>query len=361
MTNVAIFFVENTIFVTKPNSKIMKRIFFAILLLCNLTFVANQAVAKQPIKIIFDTDMGNDVDDVVALDMLYKYLDEGAIDLLGVISSKREGGSVKLIDAMNTLYGYPNIPVGIVKTYPEEGYVCEDKTLNYADYTVNAHNYKHTITDWDAVEDGYKLIRKLLAAQPDKSVTFVTVGFSTNMARLLQSKGDEYSPLDGKMLMAQKAEKVVIMAGNFHERKKEYNIYKDHYAAVRFVAECPVPMYFTDFALGKSVLYPYQTVENGFKYTENHPLVVAFNYYSKMPYNRPLWDPTAVLFAVEGHKGYASLSKSGYVTVDYASITDFTVDKQSNRYYYKFNDKQRAAMVRRIVELTMRTPKNLNK
>ena len=339
----------------------MKRIFFAILLLCNLTFVANQAVAKQPIKIIFDTDMGNDVDDVVALDMLYKYLDEGAIDLLGVISSKREGGSVKLIDAMNTLYGYPNIPVGIVKTYPEEGYVCEDKTLNYADYTVNAHNYKHTITDWDAVEDGYKLIRKLLAAQPDKSVTFVTVGFSTNMARLLQSKGDEYSPLDGKMLMAQKAEKVVIMAGNFHERKKEYNIYKDHYAAVRFVAECPVPMYFTDFALGKSVLYPYQTVENGFKYTENHPLVVAFNYYSKMPYNRPLWDPTVVLFAVEGHKGYASLSKSGYVTVDYASITDFTVDKQSNRYYYKFNDKQRAAMVRRIVELTMRTPKNLNK
>ena len=339
----------------------MKRIFFAILLLCNLTFVANQAVAKQPIKIIFDTDMGNDVDDVVALDMLYKYLDEGAIDLLGVISSKREGGSVKLIDAMNTLYGYPNIPVGIVKTYPEEGYVCEDKKLNYADYTVSAHNYKHTITDWDAVEDGYKLIRKLLAAQPDKSVTFVTVGFSTNMARLLQSKGDEYSSLDGKMLMAQKAEKVVIMAGNFHERKKEYNIYKDHYAAVRFVAECPVPMYFTDFALGKSVLYPYQTVENGFKYTENHPLVVAFNYYSKMPYNRPLWDPTAVLFAVEGHKGYASLSKSGYVTVDYASITDFTVDKQSNRYYYKFNDKQRAAMVRRIVELTMRTPKNLNK
>ena len=345
----------------KPNSKIMKRIFFAILLLCNLTFVANQAIAKEPIKIIFDTDMGNDVDDVVALDMLYKYLDEGAIDLLGIISSKREGGSVKLIDAMNTLYGYPNIPVGIVKTYPEEGYVCEDKTLNYADYTVNAHNYKHTITDWDAVEDGYKLIRKLLAAQPDKSVTFVTVGFSTNMARLLQSKGDEYSPLDGKSLMAQKAEKVVIMAGNFHERKKEYNIYKDHYAAVRFVAECPVPMYFTDFALGKSVLYPYQTVENGFKYVENHPLVVAFNYYSKMPYNRPLWDPTAVLFAVEGHKGYASLSKSGYVTVDYASITAFTEDKHSNRYYYKFNDKQRAAMVRRIVELTMRTPKKLNK
>ena len=336
----------------------MKKLLIAIVALFTATFYTN---AAEPIKIIFDTDMGNDVDDVVALDMFYKYMDEGKVDLLGIISSKREGGSVKFIDAMNTLYGYPNIPVGIVKTYPEEGYVCTDKRLNYADYTVNAHNYKHTITDWNAVEDGYKLIRKLLASQSDKSVTFVTVGFSTNMTRLLASAADEYSPLDGKSLMAQKAEKVVIMAGNFHERKKEYNVYKDHYAAVRFFAECPVPMYFSDVVLGKSTLYPYQTVENGFKYTENHPLVVAFNYYAQMPYNRPLWDPTAVLFAVEGHKGYASLSKSGYVTVDQASITDFTEDKSSNRYYYKVNDKQRAAIVRRIVELTERTPKIFQK
>ena len=336
----------------------MKKLLIAIVALFTATFYTN---AAEPIKIIFDTDMGNDVDDVVALDMFYKYMDEGKVDLLGIISSKREGGSVKFIDAMNTLYGYPNIPVGIVKTYPEEGYVCTDKRLNYADYTVSAHNYKHTITDWNAVEDGYKLIRKLLASQPDKSVTFVTVGFSTNMTRLLASAADEYSPLDGKSLMAQKAEKVVIMAGNFHERKKEYNVYKDHFAAVRFFAECPVPMYFSDVVLGKSTLYPYQTVENGFKYTENHPLVVAFNYYAQMPYNRPLWDPTAVLFAVEGHKGYASLSKSGYLTVDQASITDFTEDKSSNRYYYKVNDKQRAAIVRRIVELTERTPKIFQK
>lgn len=336
----------------------MKKLLLSILLSICLTSAVS---AAKPVKIIFDTDMGNDVDDVVALDMLYKYLDEGAIELLGVISSKRESGSVKFIDAMNTLYGYPNIPIGIVKTYPEEGYLCTDKRLNYADYTVDAHNYPHTITDWDAVPDGYKLIRKLLSEQPDKSVTFVTVGFSTNMARLLSSKGDEYSALDGKTLMERKAHRVVIMAGNFHEAKKEYNIYKDHFAATRFITECPVPMYFSDYALGKSTLYPYQTVYEGFKYTENHPLVVAFHYYAEMPYNRPLWDPTAVLFAVEGHKGYASLSKSGYVTVDQKDITDFTEDRLSNRRYYKVNDKQRAAIVRRIVELTLRTPKNFQK
>ena len=333
----------------------MKKLILALTVAFATIFAVH---AAEPVKIIFDTDMGNDVDDVVALDMLYKYVDEGTIDLLGILSSKRELGSIKFIDAMNTIYGHPNIPIGIVKTYPEEGYVCEDKRLNYADYTVAQHNYPHTIKDWDGVEDGYKLLRKLLSKQEDGSVTLVMVGFSTNLDRMIASGADEYSELDGITLLAKKVEKVVIMAGNFHEKKKEYNVYKDHYAAVRFFAQCPVPMYFSDYALGKSTLYPYQTVYEGFKYYNNHPLPVSFHYYAQMPYNRPLWDPTAVLFAAEGHKGYASLSKRGYVTVDQKSITDFTVDKHSNRQYYEVNDAQRAAIVRRVVELTMRSPKN---
>ena len=82
----------------------MKKFFVAVIMV--VAAVATLRAA-EPVKIIFDTDMGNDVDDVVALDMLYKYLDEGAIELLGIISSKREEGSIKFIDAMNTLYGYP--------------------------------------------------------------------------------------------------------------------------------------------------------------------------------------------------------------------------------------------------------------
>ncbi|MBR5886552.1 MAG: nucleoside hydrolase, partial [Alistipes sp.] len=74
----------------------MKKIFIALSLLLAATF---NAIAAEPIKVIFDTDMGNDVDDVVALDMFYKYLDAGQVDLLGIISSKRELGSVKFIDA----------------------------------------------------------------------------------------------------------------------------------------------------------------------------------------------------------------------------------------------------------------------
>ena len=338
----------------------MKKLLLVIMALFALS---TAEAGKKPIKIIFDTDMGNDVDDVVALDMLYKYQDEGTIDLLGVLSSKREGGSVKFIDAMNTLYGYPNIPVGIAKIYPEENYVdtATSKRLNYADWVVANYKYKHTITDWDSVPDGYKLLRQLLAKEEDKSVVVVAVGFSTNLARMMESQGDEFSPLGGKELFAKKVEKVVIMAGNFAEMRAEYNVRKDHFAAVKFYAECPVPMYFTDYMLGRTILYPWQAVYEGFKYCENHPLVVAFEYYQKMPYNRPLWDPTAVLFAAEPKGGYASISKPGMVQVDFKSQTFFIEDKESNRHYYIVNDKQRAKIIRRVEEITLRTPKNLAK
>ena len=328
---------------------------FLLLVLC---VAVETVVAREPMKVIFDTDMGNDVDDVIALDMLYKYQDSGDINLIGILSSKRRESSVRFLDVMNTLYGYPNIPLGLAYDYPEEKFVDTSKPFNYADHTLQFQEYPHTIQDYSSVPDGYRLLRRLLSESKDKEVTIIAVGFSTNLKRLIYSKGDEYSDLDGKELMSRKVKRVVIMAGNFTERKKEYNVYKDHEAAVRFFAECPVPMYFTDFTIGRSILFPYQAMYENFSYMKNHPALVAHEFYAKMPYNRPTWDPTAVLFAVESDKGYASLSPRGYVTVDQGSVTYFTKDCKSNRRYYKVTDAQRMKIMHRLVELTGRNPKN---
>ena len=42
----------------------------------------------------------------------------------------------------------------------------------------------------DQAPDANETYRKLLAAAPDKSVTVVTVGFTTNLRRLLETKAD---------------------------------------------------------------------------------------------------------------------------------------------------------------------------
>ena len=83
---------------------------------------------ESKMKVIFETDMGNDVDDALALDMLYKYQDAGKIDLIGIMTNKESPYSAEYIDVMNTWYGYSQIPVGII----HQGADCEKDAINYA-------------------------------------------------------------------------------------------------------------------------------------------------------------------------------------------------------------------------------------
>ena len=39
------------------------------------------------LDVIFETDIGNDIDDALALDMLYKYMDQGIIKLIAVMAN----------------------------------------------------------------------------------------------------------------------------------------------------------------------------------------------------------------------------------------------------------------------------------
>ena len=81
--------------------------------------------------IIFETDMGNDVDDMLALDMLYKYSDMGLVHFLGVSTNKDSPYSIEFLDLMNTWYGYPKLPMGKIS----KGVDCENDANNYAKVT----------------------------------------------------------------------------------------------------------------------------------------------------------------------------------------------------------------------------------
>ena len=80
---------------------------------------------------IFDTDMGNDVDDALALAMLHAFASRGEVKLLAVTVSKDNPWAAEYVRMVNEYYGRGTIPVGIVhdgKT-PEDGLyvrqVCE--------------------------------------------------------------------------------------------------------------------------------------------------------------------------------------------------------------------------------------------
>ena len=173
---------------------------FLLLFLCLATAV------QAGRNIIFETDMGNDVDDAWALDMLHKYADRGQARILAVMINKEGLGPCRFVEAMNTWYGRPRIPVGrALREFPSnEGMPNFTNIVPDMKAADGTPLYPHTISKLADCPDAVTLYRRLLAKQKDRSVTIVSVGFSGNLAALLHTGADRYSPLSGELHSFQK-------------------------------------------------------------------------------------------------------------------------------------------------------------
>ena len=296
---------------------------------------------KAPLSIIFDTDMGNDVDDALALDMLYKYMEEGRINLLAIPTTKKSEYCAGYIDIMNTWYGH-DIPIGTVENGTDKDNssffiqtACELK----ADDGKPA--FERTVTNYDDFPKSVPLYRKILSAQPDSSVIIISVGFSTNLAQLLDSEADEYSSLSGKDLIKKKVKYVSAMMGQMQDTTfKEFNVYCDIPSAQKFVDEWPTPIIASPYEVGDAILFPAKCIENDFKWKTPNPLVVGYENYMKMPYDRQTWDMTSVLYVVENDKNFFGNSGWGTINIDDTGATTFVPDTNGKHCYLTVNDEQ---------------------
>ncbi len=311
-------------------------------------------------KIIFETDIGNDVDDALALDMLYKYMDAGEIDLLGIMINKEGTYPPEYVDIMNTWHGYPKIPIGVIYN----GADCENDAVNYAKCVslMKKGNdeplFRRSLKDYSELPEAHILYRKILAQQPDNSVTIVSTGFSTNLARLLDTPADDFSPLTGKELVAKKVKLLCTMAGCFNNPElHEYNIVKDIPAAKIVFAEWPTPLVTSPFEVGIAINYPAISIENDFKWAPVHPMVEAYKCYLEMPYDRPTWDLTSVLYSVEG-PSYFNISPAGIIDVTNQGSTTFTANENGNRYYLMVDSVQAENIKQHFIQLITRQPAN---
>src|SRR5512145_104734 len=70
---------------------------------------------RPPVNIIFDTDMGGDCDDVGALFILHGAVERGEAKLLATMGCISAAAIAPALDAINTWFGRPEIPVGTLK------------------------------------------------------------------------------------------------------------------------------------------------------------------------------------------------------------------------------------------------------
>jgi inosine-uridine nucleoside N-ribohydrolase len=265
------------------------------------------ARTKQPALIIFDTDIAEDYDDVGALTILHVLASKGEAKILATISSNSFETTAPAISVLNDYFGRPDIPIGITKR-KEPNRPCPQ---GWAQAIIK--KYPHHVSSNAEAREAVALYREILSKQKDNSVTIVTVGFFTNIADLLSSPPDQYSPLNGKELVNKKVKQLVSMAARLDGEKnsgKEYNVCIDVKASQKVFEEWSKPFIISPFELGEKILTGIPLTKDSS--IQNSPVKDAFAialHKDKNENGRMSWDETAVLAAVRGAAPYFSVRK----------------------------------------------------
>lgn len=167
---------------------------------------------KHVSQIIIDTDFASDADDIVAIRLAMCFQDLGMLDVMGIALSTTYSRSPLAVYALCTQDGYGSIPVAM------------DTSGNgvqvHTDYVDVMYNLLKNKTDY---EQPVPMYRRILSSS-DARVNIITLGFLQNIQGLMNSAPDQYSPLTGMELIAQKVDTIYIVGGNSTGRPS-FNFY----------------------------------------------------------------------------------------------------------------------------------------
>jgi inosine-uridine nucleoside N-ribohydrolase len=299
---------------------------FLILLLT--AFLLNTTIQADEIPdVIFDTDIAGDVDDVLALAMLHTLADRHELRIAAVTVSKSHPLNAPMVDAINTFYGRPSLPIGVTKgDYPRDSKYLELVKSKDGE----ALRYPHRLMHSHDAPDAVQVMRQVLAAAERQSITIIQVGLAVNVADLLESPADEISSLKGAELVREKVRLLSIMAGAFNPvdgntRYLEANVRNQVSSMQRLVKQWPeaVPVIWSDFNIGITAPYPRESIARDFRYREHHIVPESYLLHSGAHHDRPTWDLTSVLVVARENDNNFHYSEPGTVEVDDDGFTRF--------------------------------------
>lgn len=341
-------------------NKLFRNVVIGLAIFSLYLYIVLAPKANIPIPIIFDTDIGNDSEDVIALSVLHALVSRGECELLAVTVSKDHPEAAAFVDAINTFYNRPDIPIGVVKNGKTKQ---RGSYLGLTKLSDGRHSrYPHDLLSGNEAHPAVRLLRSILATASDNSVVVIQVGFSTNLAHLMKSTPDSISPLSGIDLIRKKVRKLEVMAGAFSEKLNdehfiEYNILKDVSSAKMVLQFWPTPVLLSGWEVGAKMPFPAESILNDFRFVNAHPVLDAYQLYKPTPHERPTWDSATVLHAVRPNADYFGLSPKGNLRVHEDGSTEFLIDKNGTRQYLTITNEQAARTLKTIVNLSSQKPK----
>lgn len=256
-------------------------------------FLCSFAFAAEPVPVIFDTDMDSDCDDAAALAMIHAFADRGEISILATPISARYLWSGACVDAINTYFGRPDIPIGIPKATPNK------QGSRYAKIIAEEfpHDYPHSATQPDALD----IYRTVLATAADHSVVLITVGDVTNVRDLLVSPSDQHSPLTGMELAKLKIKHWYCMGSRYPSEMDPNpwgNFKMDPQATTTAIRDWPGDITFTG---GQEFAWSLATGARLSELPQHNPVRRTYEiFFNGQVKNQHSADQIAVMIAVRG-------------------------------------------------------------
>ena len=245
----------------------------------------NDHPSTEPVRVLFDTDIGSDCDDAGALAVLHKLADRGEAQILGVIySSAFFLYGAGACAAINATYGRGDLPLG--QNHGDD--VGQDHSPFTRQIAVDRATYGHQIVD-DA-PDMVEVYAAILRQQPDQSVTLLTVGHPIALVHLLRDA-------DTRELVEAKVTRWVAMAlGGWNFRANGMAPYMEE-----LLAHWPTEIYVSSH--GTSVLTGHIKLP---RTSRNNPIRKAYELFvldgkSVLRTGRSSWDQIATLYVVRPH------------------------------------------------------------
>ena len=229
----------------------------------------------------------------------------GYAKVLAMVADSSNTYSAPAMAAVNRAFGRADIPLGAY-----QGGVSSGSSNSAWSQQVAARfgtpgdvrsNYPDAVTT----------LRTALAAAANGSVTYVSTGFLTNLAALLRSHPDAFSPLTGAQLVTAKVVEIVIMGGDYPMGRGEFNFAGDPASAAYVFANSPVAITGTGASLGASITVRPPSAPNG----ATDPFSYALSLEGAADTGG--YDPLAVHYAVMGlQDNYTVAGLGGVNTVD---------------------------------------------
>lgn len=251
---------------------------------------------EQHKKIILDTDLCGDCDDVGAMAVLLNLDRLGYAKTLAVTYCLGNPWGSDFIQHTLDWFGRNDIPYGKLTDYSYANYDVHNKRFiqPYFEQFPRKEQYP-------APYDSIRLLRRILAENNStKDITLCAIGGLHNVNLLFTSAPDDISSKSGAELMQENICEVVLMLGNFaHPDQGECNAGYDIPGGQHFLKHCPVPITFAGFETGVHLM----TGAPSEHQRPGHPVRESYRLREQGKFVRNSWDPVTVYYAVMGTQG----------------------------------------------------------